>query len=156
MAINIHNLRPGMRPTFIQHNSTEDMDGKMLLGGRAHGNPYLGRVTRIIHTSGNIAGPDTYANVLKKRTGETPVGNRPPVWEETEIRCVLAKISDPSVRVVPIVNRTTQKCELFLDGAPASPEDAAKIQGWMKPKKAGSNPTGFATIGLDAMVNVEE
>jgi hypothetical protein len=154
--INLNQLKAGRRVTFVLAHDCDAMNAKMRKGGRGDnvGNPLWGRVSRVQHIAGNVAGVDTYANVLDKRTGEAPVGARP-IWQETETPCVLSLISDASRRCVPIVNGTVQRVELYVDGQPATEAQTALFAEW---KKASSspNPTGYMVLGVDALANVEE
>jgi hypothetical protein len=154
--IQLHNIRPGQRVTFVMSHDATAMNDKMRKGGRGDNiaNPLWGRVSRVIHVAGNVAGEETYANVLLKRTGETPAGTRPPVWQATDAPCVVALISNPARLGVPIVNRTTQRCELFVDGRPATETEVALFSQWKKTSNS-ENPTGFAILGAENLVNAE-
>ena len=150
--IDLSNVKPGCRVTFVMNHGTDAMDKKMNVGGRERSNPLLGRVTRTIHMAGNAAGAETYANVAERKDVE--IAGKPSNWNNhPTFPCIVTLKSNPEKMAVRVISAKRQASHLFVDGRPATPEEMTTFAQYKK--SSGENELGYMTLGVEHLANCE-
>lgn len=133
---------------------TSAMDKKMNLGGRAHDNPLLGRVTSYKVIAGQAGDKDMYLKKARELKPDYQPSDREPIYEQTSNPCVYRNIKNGKL-VAMIFSPRTTKLELYVDGRPMTEEEKAIYNQYKKTKTTNPYSVSMVMPYIDGLTNVE-
>lgn len=145
--LNIETLIPGRRYSFVHIGEVETVGKRKFDGVEFTLAPdwlQAASITRRAVFSGNLAGPESYGNVMQKQD---------PTWERSDrkpwfhfVRNGIIEHNTTHALYLAVVNPNVTKTEYFVNGQPATAEQITDIQRF---KRSSGGMSDFAVYSLE-------